>query len=272
MVSLFFLINSFFDAIFTGLALLYRPVHFSQSVVIGFFLGVFDSKDLRRIGERVYRKRALYLSDRHNKGPLFDWERRALDNHFRQAKSILITAVGGGREAYNLYHLGYEVHAYECNDRLRDYGNALFEREGLPLQIGAVARDAFPQTNLTYDGIIIGWGAYTHIRTSENRILHLKEAWNLLNPGGVILLSFWSFRFRYLNLYRIQRVGNWTVKMTGRQPVELGDVILPEFCHYFREEQIKAELNAAGFDLLHYDEQAYGHAVARKRNEPSSLA
>ncbi|WP_194778166.1 class I SAM-dependent methyltransferase [Pararhodonellum marinum] len=233
-------------------------------MVIGFFLGILDLKDLHEIDVKIYTKRKHYRSDKHNKAPLFNWEREAIQEYFSKGSRILIIAVGGGREAYNLFKLGYEVHPYEYNEELRQFGNDFFLREGMPLTIGDVKRDAFPNTTLTFDGIIIGWGAYTHIKGRDLRITHLKQAYELLNPEGFLMISFWPWSHRYLNLNRIHKIGNFFSRLSGNNKVELGDALMPEFCHFYKQEEIELELQLSGLKVVKYSEEEYGHAVAYK--------
>ena len=49
----------------------------------------------------------------------------------------------------------------------------------------------------------------------------------------------------------------------SNEPVEIGDTLDGTFDHYFTEEEIKAELEAAGFEMIHYAADPFGHAVGR---------
>lgn len=247
---------------------LLQPVYFFHNYWMGFFLGVFNRNDLNEIDDRTYRKRNKYLSNNYNK-IIHKWEEDAIHRFFPKPGLVLVTAVGAGREAYSLNKFGYEVHAYESNEKLRAFGNEFFKSEGLPIVIQPINRNSFPQNGQNYDAIIFGWGGYTHVKGSHVRIELLKDAWNLLKPDGVILISFWSWkfyieRFKQLNLSRIHKVGNWTAKLFVNEKVEFGDVLTPEYTRFFKDDEIEAELNAAGFELLLFDDSQYGNAVARK--------
>lgn len=271
LVSFFLFIQRFIPGLRKStLGFFLKPVYFLHNIWIGLFLGVFKRSDLKDIDDKAYRKRNKYLSYNYNK-VYHLWEKNAVEKYFKENGSVLIIAVGAGREAYSLHKSGYKVSPYESNDKLREFGNEFFKHEQIPLIIEGVERNCMPNIDKTFDGIIIGWGAYTHVRGRDVRIKLLKDAGKLLNKDGVILISFWSWRFynerfKQLNLHQIEKIGNWSARLFRNEPVEFGDVLTPEFTRFFKDEEIVAELKDAGFELLQFDDVQYGNAVARKVN------
>jgi hypothetical protein len=50
--------------------------------------------------------------------------------------------------------------------------------------------------------------------------------------------------------------------MLGRERLEMGDDLQPNFVHRFVEVELAAELSAGGLELQSYAVAPYGHAVA----------
>jgi hypothetical protein len=249
---------------------IYRPFYFVHNYVIGFFLARFTEKDLPEVNRRAYKSRCQYSSDNYNKNPLFKWEADVVELFFPKEASVLVTAVGGGREAYNLLKMGFTVDSCETNDMLREYGNAFFVREGMPNVIFK-EDDAFfdhIKGEKKYDVIIVGWGAYNHIKGQSKRISYLKMLSQLLHKKGVILISFWGQQvfdehFNQLSLKRIFNTAKFFNKFTAADAPEYGDVLMPEYYHFFNENEIQFELSEAGFNMVRYNEEGYGNAVGQ---------
>jgi hypothetical protein len=213
-----------------------------------------------------YNKDAEYTNDIYNK-TLFPWEALIIQQYFKASSSIFVTAVGGGREVYNLAKLGYEVEGCEYNQKLCDYANKFLAREKIASKVFTSERDTCPKLDKIYDGIIIGWGAYTLIRGAECRINYLKEISKYLDTNGVILLSFWTIDDTPNSLNWIEKSGNMIATILNNPKVEKGDLLEPNFLHCFSRKEIEYELCQAGFklDCFRYKEyELYGHAIGIK--------
>jgi hypothetical protein len=271
MVSLFL----FLHKIIPGQSLLfrrhfYKPLYFLHNYIIGFFLGYFNNRDLTTLNQRIYNSRPLYFSKKHNTAPLFEWEQHSLKSFFPPNASVLVTAVGGGREAYGLLKLNYKVTACEKNQKLREFGNAFFVDEKIDFEIQDedTLLESLISAQQKFDGVIIGWGAYNHIKESKNRVAYLVKLSKLLKNNGVILVSFWSDRirqnhFRQLSLKKIHTTANRIAKLKGNTELDYGDILMPEYYHFFNSQQVENELTSAGFELLHFNEDGYGNATGR---------
>jgi hypothetical protein len=137
--------------------------------------------------------------------------------------------------------------------------------------VEAAPRDSCPAGERRYGGAIVGWGAYTLIQGRARRVGFLPALRERTLPGAPLLLSFFprsnqadsggpsdEWRFRHT-----AAVANTLRRATLREPVELGDYLEPNYVHYFTEEEIRRELEEAGFRLIEYEARPYGHAVAR---------
>lgn len=241
---------------------------FNQLVQVlhqGFWLGVLSRRDFHRLAERRYTDWENYSDREYNLSGWVEWEQKVWDRHFLGCKTILLGGAGGGREIFPLLDQGAEVVAFECNPHLVQVGKKLLAEEKRPATLHWADPDRVPEGLGRFDGAIIGWGAYTHIRGRAVRIDFLKEVRRHLGTGSPLLISFFhrgggrSYRWIYGLAKMIQLIQG------SRSTVELGDTIYGSFDHYFTEGEIAAELEAAGFALDVYHSSPFGHAVGRVR-------
>jgi hypothetical protein len=115
-----------------------------------------------------------------------------------------------------------------------------------------------------HDGAIMGWGGYMHIPGRPARVNFLQQIRSHLPPGGPLLLSFFSHRQPSRSDRLVAGIAGVIRRLRrSRDPVEIGDRICGTFDHRFCEREIGSELESAGFDMIHFAHQPYGHAVGR---------
>jgi hypothetical protein len=56
-------------------------------------------------------------------------------------------------------------------------------------------------------------------------------------------------------------IGNALAPLLGRDRVEVGDSLIPNYAHYFTREELQAEMKEGGFELTFCDTRDYGHGV-----------
>jgi hypothetical protein len=137
-----------------------------------------------------YEKGSIYTTESHNKSGFYSWESQAIGRYIQPGKKFMVLAAGGGREMLPLLQAGVHVDAWECNDKLRECGNHLLEKESIPFRIKAVEPNKFPSIvpDTSYDFCIIGWSAYCHILRKEDRIAFLRGIKKVVK--GPVLISF----------------------------------------------------------------------------------
>ena len=162
-----------------------------QSVYDGVWLGVLRRADLHAIDERFYDRNAPYHGDAHNLRGLFPWEETALQA-FDGCGRVLVIGAGGGREVLALARRGHAVEGYECNAALVEYAAEFLPRQACDAPVRHLPRDEVPAPGEPFDGIILGWSAYTLIPGRAHRIHLLRRLRALVRPGGPVLLSFFT--------------------------------------------------------------------------------
>jgi SAM-dependent methyltransferase len=217
-----------------------------QAVYDGVWLGVLRRADLHAIDERFYDRNAPYHGDAHNLRGLFPWEETALEA-FAGCRRLLVIGAGGGREVLALARRGHDVEGYECNAALVAYANEFLPRQGCGAPVRHLPRDEVPAPGEPFDGIILGWSAYTLIPGRAHRIELLRRLRLLARPGGPVLLSFFT-RAGGGPRFRVSAaVANGIRAVLRRERAEPGDALSPNFVHYFTADEIAAELREAGW-------------------------
>ncbi len=230
----------------------------------GFWLGLLSKKALDLVNNYYYNHANLYFQDYHNKKGLFKWEEEMINQYFQKCKSILIAAVGGGRELLALHNLGYEVDAFECNTSLARSASKLIRNEGISAEVKLVPVDKCPESDKVYDGLIVGWGGYMSIQGRKRRVAFLRKMRDCARKGAPVLISFYYRnyqRFYWFYFRTVVLIGNLLRWVLRRECLEVGDDLHYNFVHNFTKEEIICEFQEAGFDLVHFGTQSYGHAV-----------
>ena len=248
---------------FAGDRLLRAFTYRFQMVHIGIWLGLLTRGQLYAVGKQHYSFDRMYWTDEYNKQGLWDWERNFVTRDFPGCKRILLAAAGGGREVIALRQRGIEVEAFESDPGLVRFANDLLGREEMVPDIRSAPWDGCPEFDRECDGIIVGWGAYPHIRGRAKRISFLQDLRSRVIKESPILLSF-CLRVESSNYFRgIARTGNVLTCMLRREPIEVGDSLVPNYVHFFTMAEVESEMQEAGFELVSFDKIQGPHAVGR---------
>ena len=148
--------------------------------------------------------------------------------------------------------------------------NELLLAEGFEPSVNYAPRNTVPAGSEVYDGLVIGWGAYMLVPGRDRRVTLLRELRSRVDTGAPILLSFFARRRRDVQLRIAADVGSFVRRILGRERVEVGDSLEPNFVHWFLEDEIASELAAGGFTMEFFAAAPYGHAVPPRR-APSRL-
>ena len=235
---------------------------FLDAASSGFWLGVMSQRSLDYSDELSYSQNKFYTDDKYNESGLFDWEKPIIEKHFSQVKTILLIAAGGGREVLALSKMGFNVDACECNPKLIEYANNLLQKNQINNEIKYLPGNSVPGEIKKYDGIIIGWGAYSLIQGNKKRLSFLAGLYPFLNKETPLMISFLITRGRNKRDKIIQNVSNFFRILTNRDKTEPGDRLEPDFIHYFTEEEIKNEIAQSKFRLTDYYSSDYGCLIA----------
>ncbi|HET6360506.1 MAG TPA: class I SAM-dependent methyltransferase [Gemmatimonadota bacterium] len=234
-----------------------------SSVYTGLWLGLLTREQLHDVGEHYFSRERFYRTDEYNKSGLFPWEKKAVDEHFTSCRRILLVAAGGGRELIALRRQGFEVDAFDAHPDLVRFANDLLVREGMVPDVRSAPWDHGPDIDDTYDGVIVGWGGYMHIRGRERRVRFLRELRQRMKSGAPILLSFYTTSEKARYHRWVARVGKASAWLLRRERVDLGDCLLPFYAHFFTKGRLEQEVIEGGLEPVMFETMEYGHAVGR---------
>jgi SAM-dependent methyltransferase len=233
-------------------------------------LARWDAAELERRTLLYYARESPFDGAEYLRQGLQGWEVEAILNHFPPAGRILVAAAGGGRETLALTAMGYQATAFDPSDHLLDKFRSLAGAEG---RIVRAAPSEVPAFEERFDGVMIGWGGYTHVPERARRAAFLRELARQMKPGAPLLMSFflrradgWRSRTATLTSNAIRRAFRLT------PTVEAGDSMTDRFEHRFTEQEVQAELDAAGLRLLELNPRPFPHAVARLDASPAPSA
>ncbi len=230
----------------------------------GIWLGLLGRAALHEVAMRQYLGWDEYRDPAYNRSGLYAWEESVVERYFSDCRSLLVTAAGGGREVLALLERGFAVEAFECSPGLVEAGNRLLEECGREASIELAPPDRVPESAGSHGGAIVGWGAYMHVPGRAARVALLRQLAARLPAGGPILLSFYT-RPADTAAYRTIAATANLLRRLRLDPdrVERGDTLAKTFDHHFTEAELRAEVEAAGLELVHFARAPYPHAVAR---------
>ena len=234
-----------------------------HSALTGFWLGVMGNRSLDAADDYYYFKEKKYKDKNYNSSGLFFWEKTFIESYFKNANKILLIAAGGGRETIALLKSGYDVEAFECNQKLILSGNALLDEMGFSNRIQFLPRNHVPNySNNKFDGVIIGWGAFSLIRSREERKVFLEKLKPFLKKNAPLMVSFLTGKGHSKQDKVIVWVGNFFRFFSRRQKIEPGDRLVSNFVHVFTRDKIQREFLESGFEIIDYLDKDYGCLIA----------
>ncbi|HEY1360134.1 MAG TPA: class I SAM-dependent methyltransferase [Thermoleophilaceae bacterium] len=245
----------------------------TSALLVGLFLGLLDADDRVRIDEEYYDNATgnvdgvsgRYDDETMVDRGLADWERAAVEEHFRAGDSVIVLGAGAGREVLALLEAGFDARGYDPHPRLVERGSQLLAERGHPNRLDVSERSSLPADSGEADAVVLGWGMYTLIAGRSARVALLRQMAERLRPGSPVLLSFFPAPPRARQLRIAHALARALSRLRGARPPELGDWLMPNFVHLFTEDDIRAEAGEAGFDLRGWWSEPYGHAIATRR-------
>jgi hypothetical protein len=212
---------------------------------------------LNAVTAKHFDESRYYASAEHNLEGFFDWETPLLDRYFRRGSRILVAGAGAGREVLALRKAGFDAEGFECSLSLVRASEKFFDQLGEPKYVTHCPPDMVPPGPPTYDGLIVGWGAYTHIPTNLRRVAFLQALRLRALPHSPLVISFFL-----RNTYSYDTVVYRTATLCrrflrgGKEPLNPGDHLeWSRYVHRFTRDEVEGELRTAGFRVEHYREE-----------------
>ncbi|RMF96756.1 MAG: class I SAM-dependent methyltransferase [Candidatus Schekmanbacteria bacterium] len=228
-----------------------------------FWLGISNKEFLHDIDKYYYDINPTYHSAEYNNQGFFEWEEKAVREHFSECRTILVAGAGAGREMLALIEEGFEVCGFDCNESLVNLAHKNIEEKGYSAKVFLSDRDDTADIDEIFDGIIVGWAVYMHIPERESRVEFLKKIRRNIKTDGPLLLSFFVRKGNPKNFQLLTSMANIIRKLLGKKKIDVGDRLAPNFIHYFTKDEIEKELSCARFSLVEFSAKQYGYAIAK---------
>jgi hypothetical protein len=243
------------------------------------FFGFLDPSAWPEVTDRAYADLATYLpgGSRFEAG-LFEWEDRALSAPpFPRSGRVLLGAAGGGREMRALLERGYEVVAFEPNERLfagasevaRDHRGGEIHRATYADLVRAVEQGDGPLASVVagppFDAVLLGWGSITHLCDPREQV-RLFAALARLCPKAPVLTSFYTRPDSRPpgRADRARAVVRGALRLAGsraRHGDELTYATAGGFAYCFSAAEINALAATTGYEVTSFAAEPFGHAV-----------
>lgn len=224
-------------------------------------LALATDRVLDGCNDLIYGAMPLYRADAATFRPsLFTWEQRAIEHFFPPPPArVLIGGVGGGREAFALAELGYDVVAFDPSRQLIDtmLTRCREQSQIVPLLGGygelPNLRDALSGVRVDlsafglFDAGILGWASYSHLRSEEQREHALSEFRNRVQ--GPILVSFFHDSSTADKAPKPRRLRRWLPGKFNRDPGNAFSVHVG-FYHRVSHERLNQTAARSGLRVL----------------------
>jgi hypothetical protein len=241
-----------------------RVVGLMTALHEGVWLGCLSADDLNAVTAKHFDESPYYASNEHNLSGFFNWEPPLLDRYFRPGSRILVAAAGAGREILALRKAGFDAEGFECSLPLVRASEKIFDQLGETNYVTHCPPDSAPPGSPIYDGLIVGWSAYTHIPTRPRRIAFLQAIRQRAVPASPLLISFFTRLAHSYDavVYRTASVCRLFLR-GDKELSKPGDHLeWRRYLHRFTRDEVEAELRSAGFRIAHYSEEGgSGQAV-----------
>lgn len=231
-----------------------------RAVHAGAFLGLLDDDDLERLTLEAYADWPRYIDDDHTLSGLRPWEASAIA--MAPGDRIIVVGAGGGREVIALAEAGASVDGYECTPELVEHGRGLITERGLDAELTLAPPSVIPGDPAPVDIVVIGWGAFMHVPSAQARRALLERCFELLLPGGRLVLSYFEQVPGDRGLALVFRTATVIRRLRAADPPTLGDDLEKSFDHHIDRAALVSELRDVGFTDVAPRPDPYPHATA----------
>jgi SAM-dependent methyltransferase len=225
--------------------------HVWRAAANGARLGLLSDAGLRALDESYYAREDVYRTVEWNERGLGDWELEAIAAVAAPGATILVVGCGGGREVLGLLGAGYDAYGCESHPALGAFAERFLAERGHPGRFAPAPRDTVPD-GPACDVVLAGWGTYSLVYPRVARTAFLAGARRRLEAGGAVVLSCFGHHAPGRELAWTARLANALRRPRRRVAVEVGDTLGPNRVRILTREDVAAEADAAGLELVRW--------------------
>jgi len=218
---------------------------------------------VKKVIEKYSQKEEVSEFSRLVEIGLYNFEERFIDLNIKPPKNILNLGCGGGREAIALANKGFEILAFDYSINMCFEAKKNIEREEKKIKVIQMNAIDLGILNDKFDCCIMFGQLIAYIPKREIRINLLKECKRVLKPGGIIIFSTHSRKYKlkyklYFNLINPLRI---FLKSLGfRNILEVNDRFTKQvsavkssgkcFLHHYSMDEAIEDINLAGLKFI----------------------
>src|SRR5712692_8471585 len=176
-----------------------------------------------------------------------DWnsamELTLVERYFKNKGELLNLACGAGREALLLARRGLRVTACDWSPRMIAEAQRRAREANVPVrfEVTDLLYD-LPYPEKAFDYLFLTNIAYSYVFPRRRRIRLLKQAYSILRPGGVFIISFarasGDSLFEGLLQRLLMTLSRFALLNGDYEP---GDVFSDTFVHFFQPDELRQE-------------------------------
>jgi ubiquinone/menaquinone biosynthesis C-methylase UbiE len=130
--------------------------------------------------------------------PLKMWEKEVVFSYFSSKARILDVGCGMGREAFNLYDMGFNISAVDISEKAIKGAKELAANSNRSITFSLTNGNELPFEDNSFDVVIIWNQTLGLIYNESNQVAFLKECKRVLKDNGII--SFSGHEREYLEM------------------------------------------------------------------------
>lgn len=197
---------------------------------------------------------------------------------FLQKGSVLDIGCGPGLYANKLAELNYTVTGIDISQNALQYARNYAKENDI--KVNFEKKDIFSYTpNQSYNNILLIYYIYSFFSSSKRKIL-LKKIYNLLENKGILILDVPSINYynklneiklwdyfpisnnlmeeEFLSLFNLEKYGDGLLLNQTIYLFEDSSITIFDWLQHFDIEDIRAEINQAGFTIISETENISG--------------
>ncbi len=239
-----------------------------EAVQSGLFMGLLSDEQFQCFDTYPFENSPTVDLTMEAELGLEPWEHRIAQQHLANKQSLLVVAAGGNRELLGFSALGHGIAGIEYAENLCKASQLALRDSQHDVTIELADRFSVPGSSDFYDGAFIARKYLSHVHDRSKRIEFLSNLRRVLKKDAILAFGYYIREHDGLSFRAQAFVANLMRKMRGRgkQIVEVGDHLDPDtplYHHHFVLDEVRSELQQAGFELVKHENDWFGSAVAR---------
>ena len=176
------------------------------------------------------------------------WELTLVERYFANKGELLDLACGAGREALLLARRGLAVTACDWSPRMIAEAQRRAREANLPIRFEVADLYDLRYPENEFDYLLLTNIAYSYVFPRWRRVRFLRQAYSVLKPGGVFIVSFACAPDGLQGEGRLQRLFMKLRRIAlFNQDYEPGDSVRDPFIHLFQPEEVRREFEEVSF-------------------------